>query len=98
MPVYNKVKVSKFEQEVHRMVVSNSEYVQITSEMKAVYDKQITLHEKLEKLQAEIWNIDNEYADLYNKKSKIKYELEKEISGQLMKDPEMAKLVDVYEE
>ena len=98
MPVYTKVKVSKFEQEVHKKVLSNPEYVQLVSKMEAVHDKQVALHEKREKLQAEIWNIDNEYADLYNEKSRIKYKLEKEISSQLMKDPEMVKLVDVYEE
>ena len=94
----HKVKVSKFEQEVHRIVLSNPEYVQLTSEIKAVHDKQITLHEKLEELQAKIYNTDNKYADLQEKKFKVKYKLEKEISSQLMKDPEIAKLVDVYDE
>ena len=92
------VKFSKFEQEVHRMVLSNPEYAQLTSEMEVVHDEQVVLHEKLEELQAKIYNVDNEYADLQEKKFKVKYKLEKEISSQLMKDPEMAKLVDVYDE
>lgn len=97
MPVYE-VKVSKFEQELHRIVLSNPEYVQLTSEMEAVHDEQVALHEKLEELQAKIYNTDNKYADLCEKKLEVKHKLEKEISSQLMQDPEMAKLVDVYEE
>lgn len=50
------------------------------------------------RLTAQIRETKDKFNALYEKRFKMQCELEKKISAKLMKDPEIAKLVDVYEE
>lgn len=118
--VDGKIKLSKFEQEVNRIMDSDPEYAQLTSEMKASHDKLITLEEKqaaldekydeknekyndgvsaaqYDKIAAQTQTTRDEYNTLYNKHFYMQLKLEKNISAELMQNPEIAKLVDVYE-
>lgn len=118
--VDSKIKLSKFEQEVNRIMDSDLEYVQLASEMKAAHDKLITLEEKRDALDekydeknekyndgilpaqydeiaAQTETARDEYNALYNKHFYMQLKLAKKISTELMQNPEMAKLVDVYE-
>lgn len=96
--VGGKIKISKFEQEVNKVMRTTPEYVQLIKQMEEVQAKQVVLHEKYVEIAEQIQKVDNQYSDLYDKRFEMQYELKKEISDELMQDPEMAKLVDVYEE
>lgn len=96
--VGGKIKISKFEQEVNKVMRTTPEYVQLIKQMEEVQAKQVALHEKYVEIAEQIQKVDNQYSDLYDKRFEMQYELKKEISDELMQDPEMAKLVDVYEE
>lgn len=97
MPFYE-VKVSKFEQEVRRIMRSDPEYAQLTKQMEVIQAKQIALDEQYDEIAAKIHAARDEYRAVYDKRFKIECALEDKISAELMRDPEMAKLVDVYEE
>lgn len=119
--VDGKIKLSKFEQEVNRIMDSDPEYAQLISEMKAAQDKLITLEEKQDALDEKYDEKNEKYNDgvtaaqydeiatqtqtardeynaLYNKHFYMQLKLAKKISAELlMQNPEIAKLVDVYE-
>jgi hypothetical protein len=97
MPVYE-VKVSKFEQEVRKAMRKDPEYAKLTEQMEAVQAKQVALDEKYDEIAAQIHEARDEYRAVYDKRFKVECELEEKIRTELMADPEMAKLVDVYEE
>lgn len=97
MPFYE-VKVSKFEQEVHKTMRKDPEYAQLTKQMEAVQAKQVALEEKYDEIAAQIHKARDEYRAVYDERFKVECELEKKIRAELMQDPETAKLVDVYEE
>ena len=97
MPVYE-IKISKFEQEVRKAMRKDPEYAQLTEQMEAVQAKQVALDEKYDEIAAQIHKARDEYHAVYDERFKVECELEKKISAELMKDPEIAKLVDVYEE
>lgn len=97
MPFYE-VKVSKFEQEVRKTMGKDPEYAQLTEQMEAVQAKQVALDEKYAEIAAQIHEARDEYRAVYDERFKVECKLEKKIRAELMQDPEMAKLVDVYEE
>lgn len=96
MPFYE-VKVSKFEQEVRRIMRSDPEYAQLTEQMETIQAKQVALDEQYDEIAAQIHAARDEYRAVYDKRFDVESTLEKKIRTELMKDPEMAKLVDVYE-
>lgn len=96
MPFYE-VKVSKFEQEVRRIMRSDPEYAQLTEQMETIQAKQVALDEQYDEIAAQIHTARDEYRAVYDKRFDVESTLEKKIRTELMKDPEMAKLVDVYE-
>ena len=97
MPVYE-IKVSKFEQEVRKAMREDPEYAKLTEQMEAVQAKQVALDEKYDEIAAQIHKARDEYRAVYDERFKVECELDKKIRAELMQDPEMAKLVDVYEE
>lgn len=97
MPFYE-VKVSKFEQEVRRIMRSDPEYAQLTEQMETIQAKQVALDEQYDKIAAQIHAARDEYRAVYDKRFKVECKLEEKIRTELMRDPEMAKLIDVYEE
>lgn len=96
MPFYE-VKVSKFEQEVRRIMRSDPEYAQLTEQMETIQAKQVALDEQYDEIAAQIHAARDEYRAVYDKRFDVESTLEKKIRTELMKDPEMAKLVGVYE-
>lgn len=96
MPFYE-VKVSKFEQEVRRIMRSDPEYAQLTEQMETIQAKQVALDEQYDEIAAQIHAARDEYRAVYDKRFDVESTLEKKIRTELMEDPEMAKLVDVYE-
>lgn len=61
--VDGKIKLSKFEQEVNRIMDSDPEYAQLMSEMKAAHDKLITLEEKRDALDEKYDEKNEKYND-----------------------------------
>lgn len=97
MPFYE-VKVSKFEQELRKIMRSDPEYAKLTKQMEAIQAKQVALDEQYDEIAAQISTARDEYRAVYDKRFDVEMALEKKIRAELMEDPEMAKLVDVYEE
>lgn len=93
-----KIKLSKFEQEVNKIMCATPEYVQLIKQMKEVEAKQVALDKKYAEIAAQIQAARDEYRPLLDKRYEMQRKLGKKISVKLMKDPEMAKLVDVYDE
>lgn len=96
--VGNKIKLSKFEQKVNKIMCATPEYVQLIEQMEKVQAKKVALYKKYDKIAAQIDAVEDEYRPLYDKRCKMQCKLSEKISAELMKDPEMAKLVDVYDE
>ena len=96
MPSYE-VKTSKFEQEVRKAIRKDPEYAQLTEQMETIQAKQVALDEQYDEIAAQIHAARDEYRAVYDKRFDVESTLEKKITAELMKDPEMAKLVDVYE-
>lgn len=96
MPSYE-VKTSKFEQEVRKAIRKDPEYAQLTEQMETIQAKQVALDEQYDEIAAQIHAARDEYHAVYDKRFDVESTLEKKIRTELMKDPEMAKLVDVYE-
>lgn len=96
--VGNKIKLSKFEQEVNKIMCTTPEYVQLIKQMKEVEAKQAALDKKYAKIAAQIQAARDEYRPLLDKRYEMQRELGEKISAELMKNPEMAKLMDVYDE
>lgn len=96
MPSYE-VKTSKFEQEVRKAMRKDPEYARLTEQMEAVQAKQVVLEEKYDEIAAQIHKARDEYRAVYDKRFKVECELEEKIRTELMQDPEMVKLKDVYE-
>ena len=97
MPVYE-IKISKFEQEVRKAMRKDPEYARLTEQVEAVQAKQVALEEKYDEIAAQIHKTRDEYRTVYDERFKVECELDKKIRTELMADPEMAKLVDVYDE
>ena len=93
-----KIKLSKFEQEVNKIMCTTPEYVQLIKQMKEVEAKQVALDKKYAEIAAQIQAARDEYKPLLDKRYEMQRELGEKISAELMKDPKMAKLVDVYDE
>lgn len=95
--VGNKIKLSKFEREVNKIMCATPEYVQLIEQMEKVQAKQVALDKKYVEIAAQIQAARDEYRPLYDKRCRMQRELGEKISAELMKDPKMAKLVDVYD-
>lgn len=63
---------AKLGNEIYKAIYSNYEYVHITEQMENIYDKQMTLHEKLNEIVAQIHSLEVEWNDLYNKRLLLK--------------------------
>lgn len=96
--VGNKIKLSKFEQEVNKIMCATPEYVQLIEQMEEVQAKKVALDKKYVEIAAQIQAARDEYRPMYDKRCRMQCELAEKISTELMKNPEMAKLVDVYDE
>lgn len=63
---------AKLGNEIYKAIYSNYEYVHITEQMENIYDKQMTLHEKLNEIVAQIHSLETEWNDLYNMRLNLK--------------------------
>lgn len=77
---------AKLGNEIYKTIYSNYEYVHITEQMENVHDKQIALHEELNKNITQIRSLDVEYADLYNKRIMLKGILKSQIKARFAKN------------
>lgn len=93
----NTIKTSKFAIEVHKRISSNDAYVKLTVQMDKIHDKKMILEEIRDEIDDKICMAEDEWSNIYDTRLAYKNILEKKITAELMKDPEMIKLKDVYE-
>lgn len=78
---------AKLGNEIYKAIYSNYEYVHLTEQMDNVHDKQIALHEELNKIITQIRGLDTEYADLYNRRIMLKNILKAQTKAKLIEKP-----------
>ena len=89
------VRIDEFEKAARKIACSTPEYMQLFEKMRAIEAKQDVLENNNDI--DEIRKIHDEYEAEHDKLILAVVEFDKKLRAELMKDPEMAKLVDVYE-